>query len=181
MQIAGRTIGAALAMGNACVLKPAEEACLTSLALADLAREAGFPAGALNVAPGLGEEAGAALAGHPGVRHLSFTGSVAVGGPTALFAAAIHSGRFHVDSGRPLRSMAVIHSADARRRFLPTKPSNNLRVQPQSAFWRIALVRRAGRSEDVRPKQASTGAQRNVATGVLRSLCLAIRTVRLSL
>ena len=45
MQIAGRTIGAALAMGNACVLKPAEEACLTSLALADLAREAGFPAG----------------------------------------------------------------------------------------------------------------------------------------
>ena len=43
MQIAGRTVGAALAMGNACVLKPAEEACLTSLALADLAREAGFP------------------------------------------------------------------------------------------------------------------------------------------
>jgi aldehyde dehydrogenase (NAD+) len=79
MQIAGRTVGAALAMGNACVLKPAEEACLTSLALADLAREAGFPAGALNVVPGLGEEAGAALSAHPGVRHLSFTGSVTVG------------------------------------------------------------------------------------------------------
>ena len=79
MQIAGRTVGAALAMGNACVLKPAEEACLTSLALADLAREAGFPEGALNVVPGLGEEAGAALAAHPGVRHLSFTGSVTVG------------------------------------------------------------------------------------------------------
>jgi aldehyde dehydrogenase (NAD+) len=79
MQIAGRTVGAALAMGNACVLKPAEEACLSSLALADLAREAGFPAGSLNVVPGLGEEAGAALAAHPGVRHLSFTGSVAVG------------------------------------------------------------------------------------------------------
>jgi len=79
MQIAGRTVGAALAMGNACVLKPAEEACLTSLALADLVREAGFPEGALNVVPGLGEEAGAALAAHPGVRHLSFTGSVTVG------------------------------------------------------------------------------------------------------
>jgi aldehyde dehydrogenase (NAD+) len=79
MQIGGRTIGAALAMGNACVLKPAEEACLTLLALADLAREAGFPPGALNVVPGLGEEAGAALAEHPGLRHLSFTGSVAVG------------------------------------------------------------------------------------------------------
>src|SRR6201992_617344 len=79
MQIAGRTVGGALAVGNACVLKPAEEACLTSLALADLAREAGFPSGALNVVPGLGEEAGAALAAHPGVRHLSFTGSVTVG------------------------------------------------------------------------------------------------------
>jgi aldehyde dehydrogenase (NAD+) len=89
MQIAGRTVGAALAMGNACVLKPAEEACLTSLALADLVREAGFPAGALNVVPGLGEEAGAALAAHPGVRHLSFTGSVAVGA-LAQEAAARH-------------------------------------------------------------------------------------------
>jgi aldehyde dehydrogenase (NAD+) len=79
MQIIGRSVGAALAMGNACVLKPAEEACLTALAFARIATEAGLPAGALNVVPGLGEEAGAALAAHPGVRHLSFTGSVAVG------------------------------------------------------------------------------------------------------
>ena len=79
MQIIGRSVGAALAMGNACVLKPAEEACLTALAFARIAHEAGLPAGALNVVPGLGEEAGAALAAHPGVRHISFTGSVAVG------------------------------------------------------------------------------------------------------
>ena len=79
MQIIGRSVGAALAMGNACVLKPAEEACLTALAFARIAIEAGLPAGALNVVPGLGEEAGAALAAHPGVRHISFTGSVAVG------------------------------------------------------------------------------------------------------
>ncbi len=79
MQIIGRSVGAALAMGNACVLKPAEEACLTALAFARIAVQAGLPAGALNVVPGLGEEAGAALAAHPGVRHLSFTGSVAVG------------------------------------------------------------------------------------------------------
>lgn len=79
MQIGGRSVGAALAMGNATVLKPAEEACLTTLALAALAHEAGFPAGALNVVPGLGEEAGAALSAHPGVRHISFTGSVGVG------------------------------------------------------------------------------------------------------
>jgi aldehyde dehydrogenase (NAD+) len=79
MQIIGRSVGAALAMGNACVLKPAEEACLTALAFARIAEEAGFPAGAINVVPGLGEEAGAALTAHAGVQHLSFTGSVATG------------------------------------------------------------------------------------------------------
>ena len=79
MQILGRSVGAALAMGNAAVLKPAEEACLTALAFARLASEAGLPNGALNVVPGLGEEAGAALTAHPGVHHISFTGSVGVG------------------------------------------------------------------------------------------------------
>jgi len=79
MQIIGRSVGAALAMGNACVLKPAEEACLTALAFARIAQAAGLPEGALNVVPGLGEEAGAALSAHRGVRHISFTGSVAVG------------------------------------------------------------------------------------------------------
>jgi len=79
MQIIGRSVGAALAMGNACVLKPAEEACLTALAFGHIAQDAGLPAGALNIVPGLGEEAGAALSSHPGVAHLSFTGSVAVG------------------------------------------------------------------------------------------------------
>lgn len=79
MQIIGRSIGAALAMGNAAVLKPAEEACLTALAFADLASQAGLPNGALNVVPGLGAEAGAALTKHPGVHHISFTGSVGVG------------------------------------------------------------------------------------------------------
>lgn len=79
MQIIGRSVGAALAMGNAAVLKPAEEACLTALAFADLAKMAGLPAGALNVVPGLGAEAGAALSQHPSVRHISFTGSVGVG------------------------------------------------------------------------------------------------------
>jgi aldehyde dehydrogenase (NAD+) len=79
MQIIGRSIGAALAMGNACVLKPAEEACLTALAIADIARQAGLPAGALNVVPGLGAEAGAALTAHKGIHHVSFTGSVPTG------------------------------------------------------------------------------------------------------
>ena len=88
MQIIGRSVGAALAAGNACVVKPAEEASLTALAFAALAVEAGLPAGALNVVPGLGEEAGAALARHPGIDHLSFTGSLAVGREVQAAAAA---------------------------------------------------------------------------------------------
>lgn len=79
MQIIGRSIGAALAMGNACVLKPAEEACLTALAFTQIAHQAGLPAGVLNTVPGLGGEAGVALSRHPEIRHLSFTGSVGVG------------------------------------------------------------------------------------------------------
>ncbi|MEO9685344.1 MAG: aldehyde dehydrogenase family protein [Tateyamaria sp.] len=79
MQIIGRSVGAALAMGNACVLKPAEEACLTALAFAHICQDAGLPDGALNVVPGRGPEAGAALAAHPNIQHISFTGSVRTG------------------------------------------------------------------------------------------------------
>jgi aldehyde dehydrogenase (NAD+) len=79
LQILGRSIAPALAMGNCTVLKPAEEAPLTALRIAELAIEAGLPPGALNVVPGYGESAGAALTNHPGVGHISFTGSVEVG------------------------------------------------------------------------------------------------------
>ena len=79
MQIIGRSVGGSLTMGNTCVLKPAEEACLTALAFADIAREAGLPPGVLNVVPGLGAEAGAALSAHKGIHHMSFTGSVSTG------------------------------------------------------------------------------------------------------
>lgn len=79
IQIACRTIAPALAMGNCCVLKGAEEAPVTPTALGRLALEAGFPPGVLNVLVGRGETAGAALASHPGIGHLSFTGSREVG------------------------------------------------------------------------------------------------------
>jgi len=79
MQITGRCVGGALAMGNTCVLKPSEEACLTALLFARIAEEAGLPKGVLNVVPGYGGEAGAALSSHPGIHHISFTGSVGVG------------------------------------------------------------------------------------------------------
>jgi aldehyde dehydrogenase (NAD+) len=77
-QITARSVGAALAVGNATVVKPADEAPLVALSYARLAREAGFPAGVLNVVPG-GAEAGSALTSHPHIDHVSFTGSVATG------------------------------------------------------------------------------------------------------
>ena len=90
MQIFGRSVGAALAAGNACVVKPAEDACLTLLRVAELAAGVGFPAGALNIVTGYGAEAGAALAAHPGVDHISFTGSPLTGTAVAQAAARHH-------------------------------------------------------------------------------------------
>ena len=91
-QMFGRTVGPALAMGNACVVKPAEDACLTPLRLAELAAEVGFPEGAINIVPGLGEEAGDALANHPGIDFISFTGSPEVGTLIQTAAAKNHIG-----------------------------------------------------------------------------------------
>jgi len=87
-QIAARSVGAALAAGNATVVKPADEAPLTTLLYARLAREAGFPPGTINVVPGNGPDAGAALTAHDAVDHVSFTGSVASGRAVAGACAA---------------------------------------------------------------------------------------------
>jgi aldehyde dehydrogenase (NAD+) len=78
-QMIGRTIAPALAMGNATVLKPAEDTSLSALRVAELAADAGLPDGALNIVTGLGEEVGAPLAAHPGIDLVSFTGSIEVG------------------------------------------------------------------------------------------------------
>ncbi|MEO0831100.1 MAG: aldehyde dehydrogenase family protein, partial [Pseudomonadota bacterium] len=92
VQMIGRSCAAALAMGNACVLKPAEEASLTALRLGQIALDCGLPSGALNVVPGLGETAGAALTAHPDVNFLSFTGSPEVGALVQAAAAQNHIG-----------------------------------------------------------------------------------------
>ena len=81
---------ASLAAGNACVVKPAEDASLSLLRLAEIATEVGFPAGALNVVTGYGKEAGAALCAHPGIDHISFTGSTMTGRSVGLAAAERH-------------------------------------------------------------------------------------------
>src|SRR2546428_13836869 len=78
-RLAVRSAAPALAAGNTVVLKPAEETPLSALRFAKVLAEAGAPPGVFNVVPGFGPEAGAALASHPRVNHISFTGSVATG------------------------------------------------------------------------------------------------------
>ena len=90
MQIFGRSVGGALAAGNVCVVKPSEDACLSVLRVAQLAAEVGFPAGALNIVTGYGHEVGDALARHPGIDHISFTGSPNVGAIIQQVAAERH-------------------------------------------------------------------------------------------
>ncbi len=91
-QMLGRSVAPALAMGNACVLKPAEDACLVPLRLAEIACDAGLPAGALNVVPGKGAVAGAALSAHPDLDAIAFIGSPEVGALVQIAAARNHIG-----------------------------------------------------------------------------------------
>jgi len=72
-------LGPALATGNTVVIKPAEQTPLTSLYIAKLVKEAGFPAGVVNLVPGYGPTAGAAISEHPDIDKVSFTGSTEVG------------------------------------------------------------------------------------------------------
>ena len=90
MQIFGRSVGGALAAGNVCVVKPSEDACLSLLQVAQLAADVGFPAGAINIVTGYGHEVGDALARHPGIDHISFTGSPSVGTLIQQVAATRH-------------------------------------------------------------------------------------------
>jgi acyl-CoA reductase-like NAD-dependent aldehyde dehydrogenase len=87
LSLAAWKVAPALACGNAVILKPAEETPLTALRLGELAAEAGFPPGALNVVPGFGDEAGQALVEHAGVDAIAFTGSTEVGRIVARTAA----------------------------------------------------------------------------------------------
>jgi aldehyde dehydrogenase (NAD+) len=87
IQISARGIAPALAAGCAVVVKPSSEAPMTALRLGAIALESGLPPGVLNVLPGTGAEAGAALASHPDINQLTFTGSVDVGVAVAKMAA----------------------------------------------------------------------------------------------
>jgi len=79
LSMAAMKIAPALACGNTVVLKPAEQTPLSTLRLAEIIEEVGLPAGVLNVVPGFGATAGAAMASHPDIDKIAFTGSTAVG------------------------------------------------------------------------------------------------------
>jgi len=85
-QMFPRSVAPALAVGNCVVMKPAEDACLAPLRMADLMNEAGFPPGTINMVTGLGPEAGEALANHCDIDFISFIGSNRTG--TLIQAAA---------------------------------------------------------------------------------------------
>ena len=88
LMMAAWKVAPALATGNTLVLKPASATPLTAIRLAELALEAGIPAGVLNVVPGPGAEVGEAIAAHPGVDKVAFTGETATGRRIAEVAAA---------------------------------------------------------------------------------------------
>ena len=98
LQMAVWKVIPALAAGCSVVIKPAEITPLTTLTLARLATEAGLPDGVFNVVTGAGADAGTALAGHPGVDVVTFTGSTAVG-RKVMAAAAIHGHRAQLELG----------------------------------------------------------------------------------
>ncbi len=92
-------VGPALLTGNSVVLKPAEQSPLTAIRLAELACEAGVPPGTFNVVPGFGEEAGKALALHPEVDLIAFTGSTEVGRLMLRYAAESNLKRVALECG----------------------------------------------------------------------------------
>jgi aldehyde dehydrogenase (NAD+) len=98
LSTAARGIAPALAAGCTLVVKPAEQTPFTTLMLAELLHEAGLPDGVLNVVAGTGAEAGAALVSHPGIDHITFTGSVLTG-QRVMRAAAEHVTRLQLELG----------------------------------------------------------------------------------
>jgi acyl-CoA reductase-like NAD-dependent aldehyde dehydrogenase len=137
----------ALATGCTCVIKPAEQAPFSALRLGQLALEAGIPAGVINVVPGLGQEAGAALAQHPGIDKISFTGSPETGG-VIMRAASQNFTRVALEL-----AVALWACSSTRARFAPPAPGSSftaawsgaspkpLPVQPRPSWLAIRRVR----------------------------------------
>jgi acyl-CoA reductase-like NAD-dependent aldehyde dehydrogenase len=140
LAVSARTVAPALAAGNASVLKPSELAPLTAVTLGSLAAEAGLPAGCLNVVPGAAET-GAAVAAHPAVGLLSFTGSPATG-REVMSACAAHTTPVCLELGGSCRHV-VLADADLDR-AVPTIVASILHNAGQTctAGRRVVVDRR---------------------------------------
>ena len=115
MIMAAWKLGPALAAGNSVVLKPSEKSPLTALRLAELAVEAGLPPGVFNVVPGYGHEAGEALALHPQVDAIGFTGSTRVGRRMLDYAGRSNLKRVYNELGGKSAFVVFDDFADVKR------------------------------------------------------------------
>ena len=146
-------LGPALATGCTVVLKPAEQTPLSALRLGELIMEAGFPEGVVNVVPGYGETAGAALAAHPDVDKVAFTGSTEVG-KLIVHAAAGNLKKVSLELGgkspnvvfkdadletaipaQPAQSSSITASAAAQVRVCTSRRPSSIRL---SKAWRLS-------------------------------------------
>ncbi|MFM8453153.1 MAG: aldehyde dehydrogenase family protein, partial [Acidimicrobiaceae bacterium] len=105
-------VGAALAGGNSVVLKPAEQSPLSALYFAELGSQAGLPDGVLNVVPGFGPTAGAALGRHMDVDKLAFTGSTEVGRYFLTYAAESNGKSVSLELGGKTPQIVLSDCAD---------------------------------------------------------------------
>ena len=135
-------LGPALATGCTVVLKPAEQTPLSALRLGELILEAGFPDGVVNIVPGYGETAGAALAAHPDVDKIAFTGSTEVG-KLIVHAATGNLKKVSLELGGKSPNV-VFKDADHRRRHCRLRQRHFL--QPWAMLLRriTALYRESG-------------------------------------
>ena len=126
-------LGPALATGCCVVLKPAEQTPLTALRLGELIQEAGFPDGVVNIVPGYGETAGAALAAHPDVDKIAFTGSTEVG-KLIVQAATGNLKKVSLELGGKSPNIvfddADIEADDSRRRHAPSSSTTASAAAP---------------------------------------------------
>ncbi|BFU42396.1 aldehyde dehydrogenase family protein [Krasilnikovia sp. MM14-A1004] len=140
-------VGAALAAGCTVVLKPSELTPLVAYLLADAAQEAGLPAGVLNLVPGTGPEVGAALAAHPDVDMVSFTGSTATGRAIA-HAAADRIARVSLELGGKSANV-ILDDADLTRAVKVGVGSAFLNSGQTCTAWTRMLVHHSRYDEAV--------------------------------
>jgi acyl-CoA reductase-like NAD-dependent aldehyde dehydrogenase len=112
-------LGPALAAGNSVILKPSEKSPLTALRLAGLAKEAGLPDGVLNVVSGFGHEAGQALALHPDVEVITFTGSTRTGKQLLKDAGDSNMKRVWLEAGGKSANIVFADCPDLQKRSAP--------------------------------------------------------------